>query len=130
MTGPDIYSLPPRHAIDAIPHEARAEWRTKYLFDDGAELRAHALIERAQKAMRDAGSEVTIRTLWIELADRAGVTKDPDTMAAAALAGVRIAGGLGKQARVAALRLALSLEMGRPSLISEEIQPASYKAYW
>jgi hypothetical protein len=88
MTGPDIYSLPPRRAIDAIPHKARAIWRTKYLTDDGAELRAHAVLERAQKAMRDAGAEVTIRTLWIELADRAGVTKDPDTMAAAALAGM------------------------------------------
>jgi hypothetical protein len=43
----------------------------------------HAALERAQKAMQDACAKVTIRTLWVELADRTGVTKDPDTMAAA-----------------------------------------------
>jgi hypothetical protein len=43
---------------------------------------------RGGVAMRDAGAEVMIRTLWIELADQAGATKAPDTMAAAALAGM------------------------------------------
>ena len=38
--------------------------------------------------MQDAGDEATIRTMWIELADRAGITKDLDTLATAALAGM------------------------------------------
>jgi hypothetical protein len=88
MTGPDIYSLSPRRAIDAIPYGIRVEWRIKFLADDGAELRVLAIIERCHQQMRDAGAEVTIREMWIELAGRVGIEKDSDTMAAAALAGM------------------------------------------
>ena len=48
-----------RRAMSGLPHEVRAE-----------------------------GRESTIRAVWIELADRAGVTSDGDTGAAAALAGL------------------------------------------
>jgi len=40
--------------------------------------------------MREAGQEVTIHALWVELADRAGDGGEPDVRAAAALAGVAL----------------------------------------
>jgi hypothetical protein len=77
-----------RRAVAAIPHDVRAEWRTKYLFDDGGELRAMAVMERCEASRRAEGKEATVRSTWMALADRAGVTGDPDTKAAAALAGL------------------------------------------
>ncbi len=65
MTGPEIYSPPHRRAIDLIPHDARAELRTNYLPDEGSELRVLAMIERVERQIRDVGSEVTIRTVWL-----------------------------------------------------------------
>ena len=77
-----------RQAISALPHGVRAAWRTRYLTDDGGEMRATALVERVENVLRGEGRESTIRAVWIELADRAGVTGDGDTGAPAALAGL------------------------------------------
>ncbi len=46
--------------------------------------------DRVERQMREAGQEVTIHALWVELADRAGDGGEPDVRAAAALAGVAL----------------------------------------
>ena len=74
-------------------HETRALWRTRYLNDDGQELRAMAVLQQAEAKLRAEGREVTIRTLWMSLAERCVGMDDPDLRAAAALAGM--AAGLG-----------------------------------
>ena len=61
---------------------------TRYLMDDGAEMRAIAALERVEASMRANGREVTIRTVWMELAERAAGGAGPDIAAAAALAGL------------------------------------------
>jgi len=48
-----------------------------------------ALLDQAEAALRLGGAPVTIRTLWMALADhRAGRSDDADLRAAAALAGM------------------------------------------
>lgn len=47
-----------------------------------------ALLDRAEAALRPGGAPVTIWTLWIALADRAGRSDDADLRSAAALAGM------------------------------------------
>ena len=83
-----LHDRPPRRALADLTRETRAAWRTRYLFDEGAELRVLGLLERVEAAMRSTGSEVTIRTLWIHLADRCVGNRDVDLRAAAALAGM------------------------------------------
>ncbi len=78
--------------VELAPH-ARALWRTRYLNDDGAELRAMAVLERAEAALRNQGQPTTIRTVWVALADRAAIGGERDVRAAAALAGFAL--GLG-----------------------------------
>ena len=51
--------------------------------------RVQALLDRAEAALRPGGAPVTIRALWIALADRAGRSDDAD-LRAAALAGMAI----------------------------------------
>ena len=82
------YDRPPRQALDEMPAEVRAAWRNRYLAETEAELRVQALLDRAEAALRSAGTPPTIRTLWISLADRAGKSGDADLRAAAALAGM------------------------------------------
>jgi hypothetical protein len=76
-----------RRALAELSPQARAIWRTRYLNDDGAELRAMAVLERAEAALRSQGHPTTIRTVWIALADRAAAGGEGDVRAAAALAG-------------------------------------------
>lgn len=84
----DLYDLPVRRALAEIPAVGREAWRANYLTQDGAELRAQALVERAETAMRERGELTTIRTVWMALADRAGQEDNADLRAAAALAGM------------------------------------------
>lgn len=83
-----VYERPPRRALADLPPATRAVWRTRYLNDAGAELRVLGLLERTETAIRSTGSEVTIRTFWIHLADRCVGVNDADLRAAAALAGM------------------------------------------
>ena len=91
------YDRPPRQALDEMPAEVRAAWRNRYLAEAEAELRVQTLLDRAEAALRSAGTPPTPRTLWISLADRssnvarfaeAGRSGDADLRAAAALAGM------------------------------------------
>jgi hypothetical protein len=41
-----------RRAVAALPHSVRAAWRTKYLTDDGVEMRSTALVERVENVPR------------------------------------------------------------------------------
>ena len=87
------FERPPRRAVAELSAEKRAAWRTGYLNDEGTELRVLALMERTEAGLRAAGAEVTIRTLWLHLAERATAENTPDLRAAAALAGMAM--GLG-----------------------------------
>ena len=80
------YDRAPRQALGEMPDEVRAAWRGRYILE--AELRVQALLDRAEAALRPGGASVTIRALWIALADRAGRSDDADLRAAAALAGM------------------------------------------
>ncbi len=51
-------------------------------------MRARLVLETVERQMLEAGQEVTIHALWVELADRAGQGVEPDVRAAAALAGM------------------------------------------
>ena len=82
------YDRPPRLALAEMPAEARNAWRTRCVIQGDAELRAQALLNRAEAALQAAGRSVTIRTVWMLLADRAGANGDADLRAAAALAGM------------------------------------------
>ena len=64
------YDRTPRQALGEMPAEARAAWRGRYITEAEAELRVQALLDRAEAALRLAGAPVTIRTLWMALADR------------------------------------------------------------
>lgn len=87
--GPGLaYHLLPQEALDGMGIEAWAAWRTRYDADSQMEAQARALLDRAERALRNAGREVTIRTVWMLLADRAG--DGPDMKAAAALAGMAL----------------------------------------
>ncbi len=47
-----------------------------------------AVLEKAEAKLRAEGREVTIRTLWMSLADKCVDVDDPDLRTAAALAGM------------------------------------------
>lgn len=83
-SGHPPYDRPPRQALDEMPAEVRVAWRGRYLAEAEAELRVQALLDRAEAALRSAGTPPTIRTLWISLDDRAGKSGDVDLRAAAA----------------------------------------------
>ncbi len=82
------YDRPSRQVLAALPADVRAAWRSRYGVEDDAELRVHALLDRAEAALQSARKPATIRTVWIALADRAGASNDTDLLAAAALAGM------------------------------------------
>ena len=77
------YDRPPRQALGEMPAEVRAAWRGRYITEAEAELRVQALLDRAEAALRPGGAPVTIRTLWIALADRVGRSDDAALRAAA-----------------------------------------------
>ena len=68
--------------------EMQSAWRARCA-DEGMELRARSLVERTEAKMRAIGQETTIRAVWMALAD-AAVAGDPETRAAAILAGVAV----------------------------------------
>ena len=71
----------------------RAAWRTQDLRDECAEMRVVALLEWTETTIQASGAEVTIRTLWLHLADRCVGVDDPDLKAAAALTGLAVVSG-------------------------------------
>ncbi len=83
------YNRSPRQALTEMSAELRAKWHAKYCPTDDVDLRAQALVTRTANEMRTAGQEVTIRTVWITLAERCPTAPDDKVLgAAAALAGV------------------------------------------
>jgi len=84
------YDRPPRQALSEMPAEVRAAWRDRYITEAEAELRVLALLDQAEAARPQGGAPVTIRTLCIALADRAGRSDNADLHAAAALAGMAL----------------------------------------
>ena len=82
------YERSPRAAAAEMPADVRDAWRARYSVQADAELRAEALLNRAEATLRTAGKPATIRTVWILLADRAGADGDADVRVAAALAGM------------------------------------------
>jgi len=88
LAGAPHYDRSPRLALAEMPADARDAWRVRHAVHGDAELRAQALIERAEAALQAAGRPVTIRTVWMLLADRAGANCDTNLKAAAALAGM------------------------------------------
>lgn len=79
---------PPRRALSALSVDDQATWHLHYCPQEGAEPRVWVLVERVEREMRAAGKAVTIQTLWVHLADRAGQENDLDVRAAAGLAGM------------------------------------------
>ncbi len=71
-----------------MSNEDKAAWHIRYCPQEGAEPRVWVLVERVEREMRAAGEAVTIQSLWVRLADRAGQTDEPDVRAAAGLAGM------------------------------------------
>ena len=82
------YERSPRAAVAEMPADVRDAWRARYSVQADAELRAEALLNRAEATLQAAGKPATIRTVWILLADRAGADGDADVRIAAALAGM------------------------------------------
>ena len=56
-------------------------------------MRVVALLEWTETTIQASGAEVTIRTLWLHLADRCVGVDDPDLKAAAALTGLAVVSG-------------------------------------
>ena len=52
------YESPPRLALATMRPETRALWRTRYLNDDGQELPAMAVLEKAEAKLRIASALV------------------------------------------------------------------------
>ncbi len=73
-----------------MSNEDKAIWHIRYCPQEGAEPRVWVLVERVEREMRAAGEAVTIHSLWVHLADRAGQENDPDVRAGAGLAGMAI----------------------------------------
>ncbi len=88
MSDPAIFDQSPRRALSALTPDDQATWHLRYCPQEGLEMRARAMLQNVERELRDAGQEVTIHALWIELADRAGEGGEPDVRAAAALAGM------------------------------------------
>jgi hypothetical protein len=82
------YDRQPREALGELPAEVRIAWEARYIVEDGAGLRAEALVERAEAALVTAGRSATIRDVWMLLVHRAAGGDDADLWAAAALAGM------------------------------------------
>ncbi len=82
------YDVLPQAALAGMGTDVWASWRSRYDADGDLEVRARALIDRAETALRNAEKEVTIWAVWVLLANRAG--DDADMRAAAALAGVAL----------------------------------------
>ena len=66
----------------------KAAWHIRYCAQEGAEPRVWVLVDRVEREMRGVGAAVTIHSLWVHLADRAGQENDLDVRAAAGLAGM------------------------------------------
>ena len=82
------YEWSPRAAEAEMPADVRGAWRARYSVQADAELRAEALLNRAEATLQAAVKPATIRTVWILLADRAGTDGDADVRVVAALAGM------------------------------------------
>lgn len=82
------YDALPQAALAGMGTHVWAAWRSRYDAGSDLEIRARALIDRAETALRNAGREATIWAVWVLLANRAG--DDADMKAAAALAGVAL----------------------------------------
>lgn len=81
-----VFDQSPRRAFAAMSAEDKATWHIRYCPQEGAEPRVWVLVERVERELRAAGEAVTIHTLWVHLADRAGQENDLDVRAAAGLA--------------------------------------------
>ena len=88
MPDTTIFDQPPRRAVAALAPDTLAAWSRRYCPQEGLEMRARATLANVERELRDAGAEVTIHTLWVELANRVGQDGEPDVRAAAALAGM------------------------------------------
>ena len=82
------YERSPRAAVAEMPANVRDALRARYSVQADAELRAEALLNRAEATLRTAGKPATIRAVWMLLADRAGTGEDAYVKIAAALAGM------------------------------------------
>lgn len=88
MADPIVFDQPPRRVVAALAPDTLATWSKRYCPQEGLEMRARLVLATVEREMRDAGAEVTIHALWVQLADRAGEGGEPDVRAAAALAGM------------------------------------------
>lgn len=88
MPDPIAFDLSPRRALAALSADDQATWHLRYCPQEGLEMRARATLANVERELRDAGREVTIHALCVELADQAGQGDEPDVRAAAALAGM------------------------------------------
>ena len=57
------YERSPRAAVAEMPADVRDAWRARYSVQGDAELRAEALINRAEATLQAAGKPATIRTV-------------------------------------------------------------------
>ncbi|MGI4799675.1 MAG: hypothetical protein ACRYG8_37680 [Janthinobacterium lividum] len=57
--------------------ENKAACHIRYCAQEGAEPRVWVLVERVERETRAAGEAVTIHSLWVRLADRAGQENGP-----------------------------------------------------
>ncbi len=64
--------------------ELRAVWRARYCPHRRRAPTRPPLVERTADEMRAAGGEVTIRTVWMTLADRCPAAPDDQVLRAAA----------------------------------------------
>lgn len=83
-----LYDPTVRQALDGLPHDGRAAWRTRYAAQEDAASRTMAVVERASTALIAGGRPATIRGVWMLLARRAGSEGGADMRAAAAPAGM------------------------------------------
>ena len=65
------YGRPPRRALADLPADAE-DPGARNTFWGGDELRVLGCWSGTETALRATGTEVTIRTLWVHLADRCG----------------------------------------------------------
>ncbi|MGI4941741.1 MAG: hypothetical protein ACRYHQ_14470, partial [Janthinobacterium lividum] len=71
------FDLSPRRALSALTPDDLAAWSLRYCPQEGLEMRAWLVLETTERLMREAGREITIHALWVELADRAGQDGEP-----------------------------------------------------
>ena len=87
------HSQPPltlRHQVAELPDYVLAAWRTRYLIEEGMDLKARAILNQEAAAVRAEGIEPDAKTVWLRLADRVVRQGDaqPELLAATVLAGL------------------------------------------